>query len=199
MTAVQFPFWFSSPVPSRNCLRASSRLLGGNDGINLTCNAFHVVQHAQSIGSVLNSKQEEAISNPSFVRILVVDDSADWRRCVLEKLQENPSLQVIGVASDGLEAVLKAEELQPDLILLDIGLPKLDGIGAARQIRKVTPESKILFLSQERDPDIARAALSAGGHGYVVKSDAYRELFVAVQTVMLEKRFVSRSLADPAV
>jgi DNA-binding NarL/FixJ family response regulator len=158
-----------------------------------------VVQHPQSIGSVLNSKQEEAISNPSFVRILVVDDSADWRRCVLEKLQENPSLQVIGVASDGLEAVLKAEKLQPDLILLDIGLPKLDGIAAARQIRKVAPESKILFLSQERDPDIARAALSAGGHGYVVKSDADRELFVAVQTVMLEKQFVSRSLADPAV
>ena len=142
--------------------------------------------------------QEEAI-NRSVVRILVVDDFAEWRIYVLEKLRENRSLQVVGAACDGLEAVLKAKELQPDLVLLDIGLPELDGIGAARQIRKVAPESKILFLSQEHDPDIALAALSAGGHGYVVKSDAERELFVAVEAVMLGKRFVSSRLADRAV
>jgi CheY-like chemotaxis protein len=104
-------------------------------------------------------------------------------------------LQVIGVASDGLEAVLNTEALQPDLILLDIGLPKLDGIEAARRIRKAAPESKILFLSQESDIDLTRAALSAGGHGYVVKSDAEDELIAAIEAVMKGKRYVSRTLA----
>jgi DNA-binding NarL/FixJ family response regulator len=143
---------------------------------------------------VLNSKEEEAISNQSVVRVLVVDDFAPWRRFVLEKLRENRNLRVIGVVSDGLEAVLRAEALRPDLILLDIGLPNLDGIGAARQIRKLAPESKILFLSQERDLDIALATLSVGGHGYVVKSDAESELLAAVKAVMLGKKFVSHSL-----
>ena len=78
---------------------------------------------------------------------------------------------IVGVASDGLQATQKAEELQPDVILLDVGLPKLNGIEAARRIRKVAPNSKILFLSQEVDVDVARVSLS-DGHGYVVKSDA---------------------------
>jgi DNA-binding NarL/FixJ family response regulator len=144
---------------------------------------------------LVHSKQEKAISNQSTVRILVVDDFVAWRRYVLEKLQEIRNLRVIGVVSDGLEAVLKAEALQPDLILLDIGLPKLDGIEAARRIRIGSPKSKILFLSQERDLDVAQAALSAGGHGYVVKSDAESELLTAVEAIMLGKKFVSRGLA----
>lgn len=156
-------------------------------------------QHPRCINLVLNFKQEQAIGTLSLVRILVVDDFADWRRFVLSKLRENRSLQVIGVVSDGLEAVLKAQEMQPDLVLLDIGLPILDGIGAARQIRKVAPESKILFLTQELDPDVARAALSAGGHGYVVKLDANSELFAAVEAVMLGKQFVSARVADHPV
>jgi len=160
--------------------------------------AQQLVQRAQSIDPALNSK-EEVISKRLSVRVLVVDDFTAWRQCVLEKFQENRSLQVIGVAADGLEAVLKAEELQPDLVLLDIGLPKLDGIQAAREIRKVAPESKILFLTQELDPDMARAALSAGGHGYLLKSDAHSELITAVETVMIGRRFVSRGLADHAI
>jgi DNA-binding NarL/FixJ family response regulator len=156
-------------------------------------------QHHRSVNLVLNSKQEQAISTLSLVRILVVDDFADWRGFVLAKLRENCSLQVVGVVSDGLEAILKAKELQPDLVLLDIGLPLLDGIGAARQIREVAPKSKILFLSQELDPDVARAALNAGGHGYVVKLDADRELFPALEAVMLGKKFVSPRVADHPV
>jgi len=93
--------------------------------------------------------------------------------------------------SDGLEAIQKAEEFQPDLIVLDISLPKLSGIEAAPSIRKVAPGSKILFLSENRDRDIAAAALRAGGHGYVVKSDSENELLVAVEAVLQGKRFVS--------
>lgn len=143
--------------------------------------------------------QEEAISNQSLIRILVVDDFADWRHCILEKLRENRNFQVIGVASDGLEAVLKAEELQPDLILLDIGLPEQNGIEAARTIRKVVPESKILFLTEELDVAVAQAALSAGGHGYVIKSDTDDELIVAIETVLLGKKFVSSRFTDQGI
>jgi CheY-like chemotaxis protein len=107
-------------------------------------------------------------------------------------------LRVIGVALDGLEAVLKAEALQPDLILLDIGLPKLDGIEAARRIRNAAPESKILFLSQEFDLDVARVALNAGGQGYVVKSDAEDELIAAIEAVMEGQQYVSRKSAGHA-
>jgi DNA-binding NarL/FixJ family response regulator len=146
------------------------------------------------VNLALNSKQEEIISSHSIPRILVVDDFAPWRRFVIAKLRENQSLRIIGVVSDGLEAIQRAEELQPDVILLDIGLPKINGIEAARRIRKVAPESKIVFLSVAADLDVARIALSEGGQGYVVKSDADDELFAAVEAVLQGKRFVSKRL-----
>jgi DNA-binding NarL/FixJ family response regulator len=125
----------------------------------------------------------------------VVDDFALWQRFVVSKLSENHNLRVVGVASDGLEAVLKAEELQPDLILLDIGLPTISGIEAAQRIRKVAPKSKILFLTQELDVDVARVALG-DGHGYVVKSDANNELIAAIEAVLQGKKFVSLQLSS---
>ena len=100
-------------------------------------------------------------------------------------------MRVIGIASDGLEAVQKAEELQPDLILLDIGLPSLNGIEAARQIRKLSPKSKILFVSQESSADIVQGALGTGAQGYVLKSDAGRELLEGVNAVLRGDQFVS--------
>jgi CheY-like chemotaxis protein len=129
----------------------------------------------------------------------VVDDFAPWRRFVIAKLRENRDLHIVGIVSDGLEAIQKAGELQPDLILLDIGLPKVNGIVAARRIRNVAPNSKILFLSQELDLHVAQAALNEGGHGYVVKSDAEKELFAAVEAVMQGKKFLSCRLASPAL
>ena len=127
--------------------------------------------------------------------ILVVDDYEPWRRFVSTTLQKQPKLQVIGEALDGLEAVQKAQQLQPDLILLDIGLPTLNGIEAARRIREVSPKSKILFLSENRTWDIAEEALRTGAGGYVIKSDAAGELLPAVEAVLKGKRFVSASLA----
>jgi DNA-binding NarL/FixJ family response regulator len=131
----------------------------------------------------------------SPIRVLVVDDSEPWRRYFSNTLGKQPGLQVIGEVSDGLEAVQRAEELQPDLILLDIGLPTLNGIEAARRIREVSPASKILFVSEDSDWDIAKEALSTGAGGYVVKSDAASELLPAVEAVLKGKRFVSASLA----
>jgi DNA-binding NarL/FixJ family response regulator len=125
----------------------------------------------------------------------VVDDHEPWRRFVSTTLQKQPKLQVIGEALDGLEAVQKAEELQPDLIVLDIGLPSVNGIEAARRILELSPKSKILFLSENRSWDIAEEALRTGAGGYVVKSDAAGELLPAVNAVLGGKRFVSASLA----
>jgi DNA-binding NarL/FixJ family response regulator len=130
----------------------------------------------------------------SSIRVLVVDDFEPWRRFVSSTLREQLDLEVIGQASDGLEAVRQAQELQPDLILLDIGLPTLNGIEAARRIREISPRSKILFVSQERSLDIAEQALSTGAGGYVVKSDGSSELLAAVKAVLAGERFVSASL-----
>jgi DNA-binding NarL/FixJ family response regulator len=107
----------------------------------------------------------------SPIRVLVVEDCEPWRRHFSRALQKQPELQVIGEVSDGLEAVQKAQELQPDLVLLDIGLPSLNGLEVARRIRKVSAASRILFVSENRSADIAEEALSTGASGYVVKSD----------------------------
>jgi DNA-binding NarL/FixJ family response regulator len=131
----------------------------------------------------------------SSVRVLVVDDYESFRRFVCSTLGQWPDFQLIGEASDGLEAVQKAQELQPDLIVLDIGLPKLNGIEAARRIRKLAPESKIIFLSQESSADVVQEALSSGALGYVVKAKAGSELLTAVEAVRHGRQFVSSGLS----
>ncbi|MGA8983930.1 MAG: response regulator transcription factor [Candidatus Acidiferrales bacterium] len=130
----------------------------------------------------------------SPLRILIVDDFAMWRRQLCEVLQSRPEWQVIAEASDGLEAVEKAEGLKPDLILLDIGLPKLNGIEAARRIQQLSPSSKIIFLSQNNSLDIVTAALSSGARGYVRKTDVKRELLPAMDAVLSGEQFVSSAL-----
>jgi CheY-like chemotaxis protein len=133
-------------------------------------------------------------SRPTTVRILVVDDYEPWCRFVRSKLREQPGLEVIGEAADGLDAVRKAQQLQPHLIVLDIGLPALNGIEAARRIRKLSPDSKILFLSENREWYIAKEAISIGGRGYVIKSDAPTNLLPAIEVVLQGKLFLSDTL-----
>jgi DNA-binding NarL/FixJ family response regulator len=112
-------------------------------------------------------------------------------------LRERPEFQIVGEASDGLEAIRKSEELQPGLILLDIGLPKLNGIEAARRICAVAPACRILFVSENQCPTIAQEALSIGActRGYVVKSYAAEELLPAMEAVMQDRHFVSSRFA----
>lgn len=129
------------------------------------------------------------------IRVLIVDDYKAWRGFFSTSLQHKPELQVIGQVSDGLEAVHQGRELQPDLILLDIGLPTLNGIEAAHEIRIVSPTSKILFVSENGSFDIVKEALSTGARGYVLKSDAGTQLLPAVEAVLEGNRFLSRSLA----
>src|SRR6516165_4846470 len=104
-------------------------------------------------------------------------------------LEQRPEFQVIGQASDGIEAIETAERLQPDLVLLDIGLPKLNGIRTAERIREIAPHSKILFLSQENSPNVIQAALSTEASGYVHKTYLHRDLMRAIEAVLAGKRF----------
>ena len=129
-----------------------------------------------------------------IVRSLLVDDYEPWRRFVRSKLESVAGVQIIGEVSDGLKSVEQAKALQPDLILLDIGLPTINGIEAARRIREASPLSKILFVSESRSSDIAQEALKTGANGYVVKSDAASELLPAIKAVLEGKRFISASL-----
>jgi DNA-binding NarL/FixJ family response regulator len=135
---------------------------------------------------------EKAGVGMSSVRVLVVEDYEPFRQFVCSSLEKRPELQIVGEVSDGLEAVQKAEELQPDLIVLDIGLPSLTGIEAARRIREFSPQSRILFVSQETSVHVVRGALAEGAKGYVVKKDARRELLTAVDAVLRGRQFVGR-------
>jgi CheY-like chemotaxis protein len=134
----------------------------------------------------------------SFIRILVVDYFAPWRQYVCSILQAQPELHVVAEIGDGLEVVQRAQELQPDLILLDIGLPRLNGIQAARRIREVAPQSKIIFVCLESSLDFVQEAFSAGALGYVVKMDAGSELAEAVKVVLRGERFVGKRFAPYA-
>jgi len=127
----------------------------------------------------------------SNVRVLVVDDYAPWMNFVSVALETAPQFQVVGQAIDGLTALQKVVELNPDLVVLDIGLPDISGIRVAQQIRDMAPNIRILFLSENTAPNIVRAALCTGAQGYVVKSSAARELLPALDALLLDCYFVS--------
>ncbi|HEV8047409.1 MAG TPA: response regulator transcription factor [Terriglobales bacterium] len=129
---------------------------------------------------------------PRSLRVLLVEDYEPFRRFLSFLLRAVPGLQIVGEVSDGLEAVRQTEGLRPDLILLDIGLPTLNGIEAARRIRKLAPESTILFVSQESSEDVMHEALSLGAIGYVVKAHAGSELLAAVEAARSGRLFNSR-------
>lgn len=127
----------------------------------------------------------------SSIRVIVVEDFPPFREFICKELAKWPNFQVICEVSDGLQAVRKAKEHQPDLILLDIGLPTLNGIAAARQILKLAPESKIIFVTQESSPAVVQEALNLGARGYVVKTRAAIDLLAAVEVVLEGRQFVS--------
>jgi DNA-binding NarL/FixJ family response regulator len=132
----------------------------------------------------------------SVVRVLVVDDFEGFRNAISSMVSKRPELQVVGEASDGLEAVHKAEKLQPDLILLDVGLPSINGLEAARRIRKRSPGSRIIFASMESSTDIVQEALRSGAHGYVIKTELASQLLPAIEAVLEGRRFVLGMVDD---
>ena len=131
----------------------------------------------------------------SSVSVLVVEDYEPFRQYVCSTLGKRTDLHIVGEVADGLEAVQKAEELLPELILLDIGMPTLGGVESAQRIRELSPQSRILFVSQETSVHVVRGALAEGAKGYVAKTDARRELLTAVDAVLRGEQFVSRRLS----
>jgi DNA-binding NarL/FixJ family response regulator len=132
--------------------------------------------------------------NKSPIHVLVADDFQPFRRFIASTLERRSDVQVICEVSDGLEAVQKAQELQPDLVVLDIGLPTLNGLEVARRIRRRSPNSRIIFLTLVSDPDVVREAFSLGALGYVAKTHAGSELVATVEAVLRGETFVSSSI-----
>jgi DNA-binding NarL/FixJ family response regulator len=121
-------------------------------------------------------------------RILLVDDYKLWRSTVRSILDDTRKLQIVGEAGDGMEAIEMAATLLPDVVLLDIGLPKLNGIEAAKRIRQRCPESRIIFFTQEQDSDVRSAALATGAAAYLVKSRAACELLQTIESVIVNSK-----------
>ena len=131
------------------------------------------------------------------LRILVVEDHAPFRQLVCSALQRRAEFEIIE-ATDGIEAVHKIEALLPDVILLDIHLPKMNGFEVAKQVRRLSPRSRLLFMSHESSPDIVRRALSLGSNGYIQKSSAGTDLLSGIDAALAGHRFLSRSVASAA-
>jgi DNA-binding NarL/FixJ family response regulator len=136
------------------------------------------------------TRQTRVDARLSFTRVLVVDDSKRCRDAVCSMLSKHPDLQVVGEASDGLHAVHKAEILQPDLILLDLGLPGINGLEAARRIRRLSPKPKLIFVSQESSTEIVEEAIRSGAQGYLTKTELVSQLLPAIEAVLQGRRFL---------
>jgi DNA-binding NarL/FixJ family response regulator len=123
------------------------------------------------------------------LRILVADDHDLMRRGIKTLLQTHVGWEICGEAQTGREAVSRTEELKPDIVVLDISMPDLNGIEAARRIRKASPETEVLILSLHFSDQLIREIVEAGVRGYIVKSDSDRDLIVAVETLAKHKPF----------
>jgi DNA-binding NarL/FixJ family response regulator len=130
------------------------------------------------------------------LRIIVADDHEVVRQGIRAVLESQPEWQVCAEASNGREAIQKAEELKPDVVVLDVAMPEVNGLVAVREILQNRPETKILMLTMHESEQIIREVLEAGAHGYLLKSDAGRDLVTAVTALNRNKRFFTSKVAE---
>ncbi len=128
------------------------------------------------------------------IRLVVVDDHEIARRGIRSVLAEEPGISVVGELANGEDAIETVRKLHPDVVLLDISLPGMSGIEAAHSIHQISPQSRIIFVSQHDSPLLAKDAFLTGASGYVVKSDAGLDLLPAIEAVQAGHTFVSRTL-----
>src|SRR5215831_3263590 len=132
------------------------------------------------------------------IRILVVDDHPIVRQGLKTLLEGHSDWQVVGEASDGAEAIEKAKDLTPDVMVLDVTMPRMNGLEACRLLRRQAPQLEVLFVTQHDSPQMMREALDAGARGYVVKSNAARDLLEAVEAVSQHRIFTALNGRDAA-
>lgn len=134
------------------------------------------------------------------LRILIADDHELIRRGVRTLLEAEPGWNVVAEASDGQEALEKAKETKPEIVVLDIGMPRLSGLEAARRLKRILPEAKVLILTMHDSERLAWEVLNAGAHGFVTKSDTARDLVIAIEALRRDKTFftsrVDRMILD---
>jgi DNA-binding NarL/FixJ family response regulator len=135
----------------------------------------------------------------SKLRILIADDHEIVRTGVRSLLESEPDCEICGEAVTGLQAVTLAQQLQPDVVILDVTMPDLDGLEATRKIREIAPGVQILILSMHESEELVREVLNAGAHGYILKSDAGRELIVAMQALRKRETFFTSRVAQIAL
>ena len=131
------------------------------------------------------------------VRVLLADDYEPFRRCVSSLFVKHPGWKIIAEVSDGLEAVKKAQELNPDVVLLDLLLPTINGVEAANRIRQTAPATKIIFITAYQDSELMQTVFRNQAEGYILKWEVMRDLFPAVEAALCGRKFVSTRLTDP--
>ncbi len=141
------------------------------------------------------SSREAALASAMTIRILVVDDHPVVRHGLKALLGAQPGWDIVDEAADGMEAVEKAVRLTPDVVVLDVSMPGMNGLEACRVIRGSVPGCEILFVTQHDSPQMMREALDAGARGYVVKSNAARDLLAAVEAVSQHRSFTALSIS----
>jgi DNA-binding NarL/FixJ family response regulator len=132
----------------------------------------------------------------SAFRILIADDHEIVRHGIRALIENRPGWEVCGEAIDGRDAIDKARELRPDLALLDVGMPNLNGLDAARQILAVAPRTRVLILTMHDSEQIIREVLEVGARGFLLKSDAARDLVAAVEALQRRTTFFTSSVAE---
>jgi DNA-binding NarL/FixJ family response regulator len=132
-------------------------------------------------------------------RILIADDHEIVRQGLRRLLETQPGWQICGEAASGREAVAKARQLKPDVAVLDFGMPELNGAEATRQILQASPRTEVLVLTMHDAEQLVREVLEAGGRGYVLKSDASRDLVAAVQALLVHRTFLSPGVSKLVV